>query len=152
MEPVERVVVGGGDHEQHGCVVVRAVLGPVARLVEVSAREPAQRRGLRAVDLVTRDAHGGHAVASGRVAVGPLAQLGCISGSELLAVRGVGEGRGEPHAHRGVGHREQQRAGATRVLGKGLEMVLRYRAVAHPPPIGVPAVDRRELGRVGGVV
>lgn len=152
VQPVERVVVCGGDHEQHGRVVVRPVLRSVVRLVELSAREAAQRQGFRVIDPVTHDADGGYAVAAGRVAVGPLAQFGCVAGSDLLVACGIGEGRGEPRAHRRVGHREQQRTGAPRLVGEFLEMAVRHRPVAHPPPIGVPPVDRRELGRIAGVV
>ena len=85
------------------------------------------------------------------IAVGPLPQLGGVPRRELLVVSGVHECRGEPLPHRRVGDREQQRAGAAGLLHEYLQVVRRHGSVAHPSPIGPSALDRPELGGVGGV-
>jgi hypothetical protein len=150
VEPVERVVVRGDDHEQLGRVVAR-VPGCVVRLSELRARKSAQGGRPRETDRRYRDVAGGHAVAPAGIPVGPLPQLGCVARRELLALDGVGEGCGQPLPHRRVGHRDQQRACAARLLHQCLQVVRRHGSATQAASIRPPAGDRRELDGVGGV-
>ncbi|MGH3965642.1 MAG: hypothetical protein ACRDRY_20705 [Pseudonocardiaceae bacterium] len=79
--------------------------------------EPAQGGRPRETGRGRRDAGGRHAVAPGGIAAGPQLQLGFVTRGELLAVRSLGEGDGEPLAHRRSGHLDQERTRATRLLG-----------------------------------
>ena len=73
------VVAAGGDHEEFGGVVGRAVSGLLRWLGERRAREPAQRRGADLPDRGWGHVGGGHPIARVGVAVRPRPQLSGVT-------------------------------------------------------------------------
>ena len=146
-EPVERVVVRGDDHQQLGGVVGRAVPGQLPGWASVP------RGNRRRSETPVSPTGGGATLAADTpsraagVAVGPLPQLGGVARGELLAVAASVRVAVSRCRIAAPVTGSSSAPVASRLLRQCRQVLGGHRPVAHPAPIGPPAVDRRGTGR-----